>query len=153
MIIDSHTHAFPPAICRERERFFDNEPAFKLLYATPGSRLVGAGEIIDMMDAQGVDKSILFGFPWRSADTFKANNDYVLDAVHRYPERTGRVLLSRPPASVSPPGGGTVPGCRVVGSRGVGLLHLGNRRKLLRRARADYGVEPPASLPGHDSHQ
>lgn len=87
MIIDSHTHAFPPAICRERERFFDNEPAFKLLYATPGSRLVGAAEIIDMMDAQGVDKSVLFGFPWRSADTFKANNDYILDAVHRYPGR------------------------------------------------------------------
>ena len=87
MIIDIHTHAFPPSVRRTRERFFHNEPAFKLLYDSPKSRLAGAGEIVAMMDDQGVDKSVVFGFPWRTASTFKANNDYILEAVHRYPDR------------------------------------------------------------------
>ena len=87
MIIDIHTHAFPPAIRQARENFFDNEPAFKLLYDSPKSKLVGVSQTIAMMDEQGIDKSVVFGFPWRSNDTFKRNNDYILEAVNRYPER------------------------------------------------------------------
>ena len=87
MIIDIHTHAFPGTIRQERQRFFHNEPTFELLYASPRSQLVGVSETIAMMDAQGVDKSVIFGFPWRSADTFKRNNDYILEAVARHPDR------------------------------------------------------------------
>ena len=74
MIIDIHTHAFPKVLRNAREKFFANEPAFKLLYESPKSKLVGADETLAMMDAQGVDKSVIFGFPWRTADTFKMNN-------------------------------------------------------------------------------
>jgi predicted TIM-barrel fold metal-dependent hydrolase len=87
MIIDVHTHAFPSAIVQARQDFFHDEPAFELLYASSKSQLVGAAETIAMMDAQGVDKSVIFGFPWRTADTFKRNNDYILEAVTRYPDR------------------------------------------------------------------
>ena len=87
MIIDIHTHAFPKVIRNEREKFFDNEPTFQMLYDAPKSKLVGADEIVAMMDAQGVDKSVIFGFPWRTADTFKRHNDYIMEAVHRHPER------------------------------------------------------------------
>ena len=68
MIIDIHTHAFPPAIRQARENFFGSEPAFKMLYESPKSKLVGVSETIAMMDDQGIDKSVVFGFPWRSAD-------------------------------------------------------------------------------------
>ena len=67
MIIDIHTHAFPKEIRDNRERFFGNEPAFELLYNSPKSRLVGVDETIAMMDEQGVDKSVIFGFPWHTA--------------------------------------------------------------------------------------
>lgn len=87
MIIDIHAHAFPATIRDCRQAYFDAEPAFELLYKPPKSRLAGAGEIIAMMDDQGVDKSVIFGFPWRTADTFKRNNDYILEAVNRYPDR------------------------------------------------------------------
>jgi uncharacterized protein len=87
MIIDSHTHAFPNAVRQSRQRYFQDEPAFELLYASPKSMLAGASDTIAMMDAQEVDKSIIFGFPWRTADTFKRNNDYILEAVARYPDR------------------------------------------------------------------
>ena len=67
--------------------FFDGEQAFQLLYDSPKARLVGADELVAMMDEQGIDKAVTFGFPWVSADTYKRHNDYILEAVGRYPDR------------------------------------------------------------------
>jgi predicted TIM-barrel fold metal-dependent hydrolase len=87
MIIDVHTHIFPDEIKNKREGFFDGEAAFKLLYSLPGSRLAGAEELIRNMDHEGVDKSVVFGFPWKTSDYFKRNNDYILNVVERYKDR------------------------------------------------------------------
>ena len=87
MIIDFHTHIFPEEIRKDREKYFPFEPAFKLLYSSPKSKLAGAKEIVDSMDIEGVDKSVVFGFPWRSSDLSKRHNDYILEAVDRFPER------------------------------------------------------------------
>ncbi len=87
MIIDFHTHIFPKAIRDNREKYFPSEPAFKLLYDSPKSKLVGAKEIVAAMDAQGVDRSVVFGFPWKDSALFKMQNDYVMEVVARYPDR------------------------------------------------------------------
>jgi len=87
MIIDFHTHIFPKSIRENRETYFPSEPAFKLLYDSPKSKLVGAKEIVAAMDGQGVDRSVVFGFPWKDSATFKMQNDYVMEVVTRYPER------------------------------------------------------------------
>ncbi len=87
MIIDFHTHIFPPAIRRGREKFFPSEPAFELLYRSSKSRLVGAGQLLATMDENGVDKSVVFGFPWKNPQTVKRNNDYVMEVVARHPDR------------------------------------------------------------------
>ncbi len=119
MVIDIHTHAFPSVIRQARQRFFHNEPTFELLYASPKSQLVGATETIATMDAQGVDKSVIFGFPWRSAETFKRNNDYILEAVTRYPDRLiGFCCLD--PAHPDAPA--EVERCLQAGLSGIGEL-------------------------------
>ena len=87
MIIDCHTHAFPKQIRENRDSFLPTEPAFKLLYKAPKARLVSVKEIIAAMDEQGVDKSIVFGFPWQNEDTCRRNNDYIIEAVIKYPTR------------------------------------------------------------------
>ncbi len=87
MIIDFHTHIFPPSIRADRGRYFPGEPAFELLYASPKSRLAGAAEIVAAMDAHGVDRSVVFGFPWTRPEIFRENNDYILEAVRRFPDR------------------------------------------------------------------
>ena len=87
MIIDFHTHIFPSRIRGNRENYFPSEPAFELLYKSAKSKLVGAGELLASMDANRVDKSVVFGFPWKDADTVKMHNDYILDVVARYPDR------------------------------------------------------------------
>jgi predicted TIM-barrel fold metal-dependent hydrolase len=48
---------------------------------------VGANEIVASMDDQGVDKSVVFGFPWKTKETFQAQHDYIMEVVARYPER------------------------------------------------------------------
>ena len=62
MIIDFHTHIFPDNIRASRESFFSGEPAFKLLYESEKAKLVSAGELLSVMDDQGVDRSVIFGF-------------------------------------------------------------------------------------------
>jgi len=87
MIIDIHTHIFPGAICRQRQNYFEGEAAFKLLYKSPRARLVGVRQLVEAMDEQGVDVSVVFGFPWKNPDICRLNNDYVIEAVGRHPDR------------------------------------------------------------------
>lgn len=119
MIIDIHTHVFPKVIREDRATFFKNEPAFQLLYDSPKSKLVGADETVAMMDEQGVDKSVIFGFPWRTADTFKLNNDHVMEAVHRHPDRLIGFCCLDP---MHPQAAEEVDRCLNAGLSGIGEL-------------------------------
>ena len=87
MIVDFHTHIFPKKIRQNRYNHFDTESSFKLLYEPEKSKLVGVTELIQTMDAEKIDISVVFGFPWKNPDTFKQNNDYIIEAVSRYPDR------------------------------------------------------------------
>jgi hypothetical protein len=87
MVIDFHTHLFPHRIRKGREAYFGDEPAFKMLYSRSASKLVGATELLQAMDANHVDRSVVFGFPWRSKETYRRHNDYIVDCVQRYPDR------------------------------------------------------------------
>jgi predicted TIM-barrel fold metal-dependent hydrolase len=87
VIVDSHVHIFPKEIRRVREKFFPGEPAFELLYKARNARLAGGDELIEEMDRGGVEKSVVFGFPWEGEETFQRHNDYILESVSRYPDR------------------------------------------------------------------
>lgn len=87
MVIDIHTHIFPNAIIENRANYFSGESAFKLLYEPSKSKLFSADEIIEVMDEQGVDKSAILGFPWVNPDLFRMNNDCIIEAVSKYPDR------------------------------------------------------------------
>jgi len=87
MIIDFHTHIFPKEIRNNREKYFSSEPAFSMLYSRPKSPLAGASDLIKTMDNQGIDLSVTFGFPWQNPYLFKKHNDYIMEAVLKYPDR------------------------------------------------------------------
>jgi len=87
MIIDFHTHIFPRDIRENREEFFHSEPAFKLLYQSAKSRLIGAADLIEAMDKNRVDKSVVFGFPWKNSAVFKPHNDYIMEMAQKYSNR------------------------------------------------------------------
>jgi len=119
MIIDFHTHIFPPRIRENREDFLKGEEAFKTLYNSPQARLVGAGDLISAMDEADVQKSVVFGFPWENANYFKLNNDYVIEAVNRYPDRLVGLACFSP---FSPTGAREAERCFDLGLSGVGEL-------------------------------
>jgi predicted TIM-barrel fold metal-dependent hydrolase len=121
MIIDFHTHIFPEDIREDREKYFPHEPAFKLLYSSPKSKLAGAKEIVDSMDIEGVDKSVVFGFPWRSSDLSKRHNDYILEAVDRFPERLAGFCCIDPFNKDAVP---EVVRCLEAGLSGIGEIAL-----------------------------
>jgi predicted TIM-barrel fold metal-dependent hydrolase len=87
MMIDCHTHIFPADIRVARQDYCAAETEFGLLYRSPKSKMVGAKELVATMDREGVDKAVVFGFPWKSADTFRHHNDYIIAAVEQFPER------------------------------------------------------------------
>ncbi|MHB8765329.1 MAG: amidohydrolase family protein [Deferrisomatales bacterium] len=118
MVLDAHTHIFPPEVCTRRDAYFDGEGDFRLLYGHPNARLVGAGELVHYLDEAGIDAACAFAFPWNSLDTTRLANDYVLSSAARFP---GRIV---PFACVNPLAG---PGalaeaerCLAAGARGVG---------------------------------
>lgn len=119
MIVDAHVHLFSPRVRENRSAFFPEEPAFRLLYDSPKSRLVGAAETLEMMDAEGVDRAVVFGFPWRSEEIFRRENDFILDAVSRHPDRFAGLACFDP---LAPGAAREAERCLDAGLAGVGEL-------------------------------
>jgi len=119
MIIDFHTHIFPPFFEEQRLKFTSDEPAFGSLYNSPKAKLAGVEELIRSMDENGVHRSVVFGFPWENAEYYKRHNDYIIESVRQYPERlTGFCCFS----PFSPGGAREAERCLSHGLSGVGEL-------------------------------
>ena len=88
LVLDIHTHIFPPKICQDRKSFFPGEPDFELLYRDEKKGpLSTADGLIKAMDRDGIRASVTFGFPWRKPELVRGSNDNVLEAMTRYPNR------------------------------------------------------------------
>ena len=48
MIIDFHTHVFPPHIKKTRDKYIDNDPVFARLFSNPKAKMVTADELIKL---------------------------------------------------------------------------------------------------------
>lgn len=97
MIVDSHTHAFPPEFVADRDRLISREPAFAEMYADPKARMATIDDLLGSMKAARIDVSVALGFAWRDPATCRAHNDYLL-------------------AAAAETGGSVVPFCNVAGS-------------------------------------
>ena len=97
MIIDAHTHVFPPAVVRDRERFLADEPVFAAIYADPQARMVTAEQLVAEMDRQAVDISWVLGFPWLKQENSRLHNDYLAQAMKEFPQRLRGLACVHPP--------------------------------------------------------
>lgn len=98
MLIDFHTHIFPPEICQKREHYCKRDPWFHSLYADPRARMATADDLIAEMDASSVDASVTFSFGWTDTGLIEETNSYVIDAMRRYPQRLYGMAVSQPSA-------------------------------------------------------
>lgn len=87
MLIDFHTHVVPPGIKERRADYVGRDACFSLLYAEPKAKLATAEEVIASMDEHEIDKSVILNLGWVSHELCVETNDYILEAIVRYPER------------------------------------------------------------------
>jgi predicted TIM-barrel fold metal-dependent hydrolase len=87
VIIDVHTHITAPEIIARRDEYLIRDAWFRDLYANASARLSSAEDLIEAMDDADVDQAVVFGFGWRDMDLCRRDNDYVIEAVARYPDR------------------------------------------------------------------
>ncbi len=120
MILDFHTHIFPPDVCEQRERYCARDAWFNALYSNHSVRLVNAEDLIMEMDAAGVDASVTFSFGWTDSSLIEEANSYVIDAMHRYPNRLYGMAVVLP--TVGTRAAYELERCAKAGMIGVGEL-------------------------------
>ena len=87
MIIDFHTHVFSPQIKKNRSKYIDSDPCFAILYSEKNTKLTTTDELIDNMDKEGIDISVIVNIGWVTHELCVETNDYILESVARYPKR------------------------------------------------------------------
>jgi len=81
VIVDFHTHIFPPAIAANRSSYVDTDAAFAAMYADPKATLASAEDLLASMDRAGIDVSAAVGFAWRDAAACRLHNEYLLESA------------------------------------------------------------------------
>lgn len=70
-----------------RSDFIERDAWFATLYENPRHRLASAEDVVASMEAAGVDRTVIMGFPWRDGGLCKEHNSYLIDAVSRFPDK------------------------------------------------------------------
>ena len=89
MIIDFHTHMFPPDVIKNPEKYCKLDPYFGVL-ADPKctiQRYANCEEAIALADKAGVEKIVMQGWYWQDHGLCKYHNDYMHDLISKHPER------------------------------------------------------------------
>jgi uncharacterized protein len=75
MIIDAHTHIFSNNVCNNREQYFTDKN-FSLLYKDPNSKITDHNDLLNMMETNNIDHSIVAGFAWIKEEFCLEQNNY-----------------------------------------------------------------------------
>jgi len=98
VIIDFHVHIVPPEVKERRALFLERDPAFRTLYGDPRARLATAEDVIRSMEGAGVDRSLVSSIGWYEQEFCQLNNDYIMEAVAKYPDRLLGLGIVQPAA-------------------------------------------------------
>ena len=121
MIIDSHTHVFPPELIRRREELLDRDVTLSAMFSDPRSRMADAEELVATMDGAAVDLSVMVGIGWNDPGLARESNDYLIDAVRRFPLRLRGFCAVNPQWGAE--AAAEVERCAAAGLSGIGELH------------------------------
>ena len=121
MIIDFHTHIFPPFLKERLDDYLARDMTLATLFTDSQAPMATAEELIEAMDAAEMDKSVVLGIGWSDQDLARQANDYLLESASRYRHR----LV--PFCSVNPAWGEAAlreaERCANLGAWGIGELH------------------------------
>lgn len=125
MKIDAHVHLTSPEMQQRWEDVAKTEPYFSLLSHSKSNHFADAEDLVREMDAAGFDKAVVFGFAFQQLENCQRANDYVAEALQRFPDR----LIAC--AVVSPTVDGAseeIRRCADMGFSGIGELYCQGQR-------------------------
>ena len=126
MLVDFHTHVLPPEFRDKRSEYAARDATFSELLGNPRARIATADELIEAMDRDGVDVSVVMGLGWTDHRMARDANDYIIESVSRYPDRLKGF------AGINPAWGGAAVNeaerCAAAGLLGIGELHPNTQR-------------------------
>ena len=120
MIIDFHTHVFPPQLKKNRSKYIDSDPCFALLYSQKDAKLATAEELIASMDKAEIDTSVILNIGWITHELCVETNDYILESIARYPKRLVGFCAVQPNSYEAAMA--EIERCAKAGARGVGEI-------------------------------
>ncbi len=124
MIVDVHSHVFPPAIIGRRDRLARSDPAFGELYGDPAARMATAEDLTASMAAAGVDRSVVAGFWWRDGALAEEHAAYLLEVAAA---SQGRLIPFVPVDLAAPDARERLAALAARGARGLGEVRPGNQ--------------------------
>lgn len=119
MIIDFHTHIFPPDVTANRDDFARRDPTFAEMFADPKAQIASAEDLVASMDACGVDASVALGFAWRDHEDCVRHNDYLLEAAAK---GGGRIVPFTTINMADDRAAAEIERCAAAGALGLGEL-------------------------------
>lgn len=125
MIVDFHTHIFPPEVISNRDEYVIRDATFAELYGNHDAKLATAEDLLRSMEQSDIDVSVALGFAWSDLEDCRRHNDYLLAAADG---ARGRIL----PFCVTQPRFGEAAiaeavRCAAGGARGIGELRPANQ--------------------------
>lgn len=120
MIIDFHTHIFPPQVKENRDDLVRRDACFAEFYSSPKAKMATAEELIVSMDQAEINTSVILNTGWISQELCAQINDYILEAAARYPDRLVAFCAVQPKAGEAAIV--ELERCARGGARGIGEL-------------------------------
>jgi predicted TIM-barrel fold metal-dependent hydrolase len=96
MIIDAHTHLFPPDIAADHEPYRARDPWFHEAFASPKIRFATPESLIEEMDLAGVQQAIVVGWPWRDPGLCAEHNAYLAEVSRESGGRIAWMAIANP---------------------------------------------------------
>ena len=119
MKIDFHVHVTPPDIIKNYKKIGEREAYFNLLSSSPKNKFATAEDVIDELAKSGVDQAVIFGFSFNDQGLCREVNDYVIEAVKKYPDKLIGFMSVSPNSTETE---GEMDRCLAKGLIGIGEL-------------------------------
>jgi hypothetical protein len=120
MVIDFHTHVFPPEVIARRADYAERDAWFGELYSNPKAKMATVDDLLASMEADGVDVSVACAFGWRDQGLIEECDSYLLEAIKAHRDRIVGLAGAQPLAAARAVR--EIERCAQGGMRGVGEL-------------------------------
>lgn len=82
MVLDGHTHIFTDDMVQNRENYCDDRQFSMLYYGS--ARIANAEMLLESMEHNSVDASVVLGFTWQKEEYAFMHNEYLANVQQKY---------------------------------------------------------------------